>query len=381
MTPDTPTPDPERLDEPAGAPRPGGAEEPTRTMPVDDDAATGPAPVAPPAPDAAPRGLFRSETDRLLAGVCGGVGERYGIEPVVVRLAFIAAVFLGGSGILFYVAAAILIPRGPSPVGPDGTVAPGYAPPPAGGAAGAAGSVLRILVAIAVGIAILCALSAVAAVSFGVTAFFGAWPAAVVLVVVGAVLILAAHDRRLTSTLLILALAIALPAAGALIGDVRVDRSLGHRTVRPASSARAAEGYRLGAGDLKVDLTGVDLRRGTSVRVPASVDVGRLSVLLPRKRCVAWTIDTHTRVGGNPQVLGRYGTGDWSTSGHRRRYTIDADARRDLPRVHLDLDVGVGEIVVGRTNAQIRSYAAGPELPDDSDLRTAACRGKRVRSS
>ncbi|WP_210493600.1 PspC domain-containing protein [Patulibacter sp. SYSU D01012] len=379
MTSDTPTPDPERPDdEPVGAPRPGADEQPTRTMPAAGADAAGEPPASGAGPAATPpRGLFRSETDRMIAGVCGGIGERYGIEPVIVRLGFIAALVLGGSGLLFYVAAAILIPRGPSPVGPDGTVAPGHVPGPP---TGAAGGVLRILVTIAVGIAILCALAAVAVVSLGVTALFGAWPAVIVLVIVGAVLLVAGHDRRLTGTLLVLALAIALPAAGTLLSDVRVDRTAGNRTVRPTTVARATDGYRLGAGDLTVDLSRVPFADRSRVRIPARVDVGRVSVRLPRTRCVAWTIDTHTRIGGNPQVLGRYGAGDWSTSGTERRYTIDADARRDAPRVHLDLEVGVGEIVVGRTAAQIRSYAAGPELPDESDLRTPACRGERERS-
>ncbi|MGX6448786.1 PspC domain-containing protein [Patulibacter sp. S7RM1-6] len=369
-----PRPDPERPDE--SLPRPGGAEEPTRPFPAAEPVAED-ATEAPGA-GAEPRGLFRSETDRLIAGVCGGIGERYGVEPVIVRLAFLAAVLLGGSGVLFYVAAAILVPRGAAPVAVDGG-------PPAGPqapATSALGGALRLLVAIAVGIAILCALAAVAGVSLGVTALFGAWPAAVVLLVIGAVLVVVGGDRRLTGTLLVLAVAIALPATGAMLADVRVDRSAGQRTVHPASLDRARRGYALGAGTLTVDLRDLRLPRDTrAVRIPASVDVGRLAVILPRDRCVAWTVDTRTRVGGNPQILGRYGDGDWSTSGVRRSYTIDADARRDRPRVHLDLKVGAGEIVVGRSGREVRSYAAGPSLPDEADLRTAACRGQRVRGS
>ncbi len=58
----------------------------------------------------------RSANDRLLTGVAGGIGERFGIDPVVVRLAFVVLSLAGGVGILLYVAAA-LVSRGPDPMG------------------------------------------------------------------------------------------------------------------------------------------------------------------------------------------------------------------------------------------------------------------------
>ena len=54
-------------------------------------------------------GMFRrSATDRVLTGVAGGIGERLGIDPVVVRLAFVMLTFAGGVGLLLYVAAALV---------------------------------------------------------------------------------------------------------------------------------------------------------------------------------------------------------------------------------------------------------------------------------
>jgi signal transduction histidine kinase/phage shock protein PspC (stress-responsive transcriptional regulator) len=44
----------------------------------------------------------RSRTDRVLAGLAGGIGERLGIDPVVVRLAFVVLAFAGGFGVLLY---------------------------------------------------------------------------------------------------------------------------------------------------------------------------------------------------------------------------------------------------------------------------------------
>ena len=54
--------------------------------------------------------LYRSDENRMLAGVCGGIAEYFNIDPTVVRLAWVAFCALGGSGILAYILAAIIIP-------------------------------------------------------------------------------------------------------------------------------------------------------------------------------------------------------------------------------------------------------------------------------
>ena len=45
--------------------------------------------------------LHRSP-DKSIAGVCSGIAETFGIEPILVRLAFLASLFFGGSGLLLY---------------------------------------------------------------------------------------------------------------------------------------------------------------------------------------------------------------------------------------------------------------------------------------
>jgi phage shock protein PspC (stress-responsive transcriptional regulator) len=57
--------------------------------------------------------LYRSSKDRILGGVCGGIGEFFGIDPTIVRLAWILFSFMGGAGILFYLIAWLIIPRNP----------------------------------------------------------------------------------------------------------------------------------------------------------------------------------------------------------------------------------------------------------------------------
>jgi signal transduction histidine kinase/phage shock protein PspC (stress-responsive transcriptional regulator) len=58
--------------------------------------------------------LRRSGPDRLLVGVCGGIGEALGIDPVLVRLGFALAAPVGGIGIAAYVIAAVLMPGPPA---------------------------------------------------------------------------------------------------------------------------------------------------------------------------------------------------------------------------------------------------------------------------
>lgn len=54
--------------------------------------------------------LYKSRTDKMLCGVCGGVAEYFNIDPTLVRLAWILFCTMAGSGILAYIIAAIVMP-------------------------------------------------------------------------------------------------------------------------------------------------------------------------------------------------------------------------------------------------------------------------------
>lgn len=56
------------------------------------------------------RKLYKSR-NRMLCGVCGGIGEYFHIDPTVVRLLWIIFSVLGGCGIIAYIIAAIIIPE------------------------------------------------------------------------------------------------------------------------------------------------------------------------------------------------------------------------------------------------------------------------------
>jgi phage shock protein C len=56
--------------------------------------------------------LYRSKTDRVLFGVCGGLGEYFEVDSLILRILFILLTFTGGSGIIIYIILAIIIPDG-----------------------------------------------------------------------------------------------------------------------------------------------------------------------------------------------------------------------------------------------------------------------------
>ena len=55
--------------------------------------------------------LFKSATNRMIFGVCGGIGEYFNIDPTIIRLIAVVFACFGGAGLLAYIVAAIVIPE------------------------------------------------------------------------------------------------------------------------------------------------------------------------------------------------------------------------------------------------------------------------------
>ena len=55
--------------------------------------------------------LYKSATDKKISGVCAGIAEYFNIDPTLIRLAWVVFTMLGGSGILGYIIAAIVMPE------------------------------------------------------------------------------------------------------------------------------------------------------------------------------------------------------------------------------------------------------------------------------
>lgn len=54
--------------------------------------------------------LHKSSTNRVLAGVCGGLGEYFDVDPTLVRVAFVLLFFSGGLGLFLYIALLVVMP-------------------------------------------------------------------------------------------------------------------------------------------------------------------------------------------------------------------------------------------------------------------------------
>ncbi len=57
--------------------------------------------------------LYRSEDNKMICGVCGGLAEYFHIDATLVRLGFVLFSALGGSGLFVYLAAAVIMPKQP----------------------------------------------------------------------------------------------------------------------------------------------------------------------------------------------------------------------------------------------------------------------------
>lgn len=55
--------------------------------------------------------LYRSRTNRQIAGVCGGLGEYFGIDPTLIRVLFVLAFLVAGQGLLLYIILWLVMPE------------------------------------------------------------------------------------------------------------------------------------------------------------------------------------------------------------------------------------------------------------------------------
>src|SRR3954454_13736292 len=102
------------------------------------------------------RRLERSPTDRMLTGVCGGIAKYFGVDATVVRIVAVGLTFLGGAGVLLYLAALLLMPE-------EGKPAPSRLPGLSGGDGGRpqALTALGVIVLLVIAFAALAAIGAV----------------------------------------------------------------------------------------------------------------------------------------------------------------------------------------------------------------------------
>jgi phage shock protein PspC (stress-responsive transcriptional regulator) len=352
------------------------AEEPTTEQPAaEEPTRERPAAAAPTAEARGPRRLFRSRSDRVVAGVCGGVARYLNVDPVIVRVAAVALIFLGGAGLALYIAAILLVPN----EGEEGQ--PGPAPSRGLAIAGiivliiAIGALLpfhggwwghwslvplglvavagllvwrvasgrrpeadarEVLRAMALGIALIAFCLALAFGSAWAAAAGGATAVAGIVIAAGLALVVGAFVDGRARWLILPAIAVALPAGVVSAANVDVKGGYGKRTYRPASSDAVRDSYRLGAGKLVVDLRGAHLTPGDH-RLKLKIGVGEAQLVVPPDVCVSTA--SHLGIGG-VQVFDR------DTGGLDVDWQDERSAPAGTPRLIVDANVGMGGFTV-----------------------------------
>jgi phage shock protein PspC (stress-responsive transcriptional regulator) len=360
-------------------------------------------PATPPSPPPEPRRFVRSSSDRMIGGVCGGLGRYFGIDSMLVRIAFIALALLGGTGLVVYAAALLLVPddgENPSPsdrrdralvaAAAIALTIVGFSLGLFGGwgfggwlvnvafialaglavwwfvsgerPSGTPGDVARRAL---LGFALLLGCGALAIGSFLATGLGGGVVVAGLVILAGAGLVAAAFVGG-ARWLVLPALAIALPLAFVSAAGIDLKGGFGDRHERPATLGELHDGYRLGAGELVVDLRDLKLPAGDR-RLKIAIGAGHALVLVPDDVCVA----SAASIGiGGVAVFDRSSGGinvDWS-DGRR--------APAGTPRLVLDGDVGTGFLEV-RHHDDGRFH--GDRFRSDlSNERNAACATRTV---
>ena len=349
-----------------GAPFAG--ETPTATMPQPD----------------APRRLRRSSSDRMLGGVAGGLGRYFDVDPVLFRIGFVVLLFAGGAGLLAYLGLWLITPSdGPgdsaSQTGVRALAVIGgvvlvlvslpflfvgaFVAIPllpltllvlviillARGARGKADSdgtdvlarVALVLLVIVVSIAAFFAAAAGAALGGGAVI-------AGVVIALGIGLVSAAFTGR-GRWLVLPAVVLAAPLGLVAASELDLKGGMGERQYRPTTLAELRPAYKLGAGELRLDLRDLELPAG---RTPLNVKMGagHVVVYVPDDVCVS----SNVKLGaGYAQVLDRDSGGfdvDWPN-----RRTPPAG----VPTLDLDADVSLGAVEV-RHYDETRKGRFGP---------------------
>ena len=305
------------------------------------------------------RRLRRSSTDRVLAGVAGGLGRHLGVDPIIFRIGFVLSLFFGGLGALAYVLLALFVPTDGEP---DLAQRLGR-PLRRSGLWRALGIALVVLLAVA-GLFTLAAGGAFAvALGWGV-------PVAVGVIVIGAVLALTAF-RGGARWLIPPVLAVVIGASVASAADLDFRGGIGEREYQPVSARSIpADGYKLGIGRLAVDVRDLDWRKGSVVHLKIRLGTGQADILVPTKVCILGT----THVGaGESEVAGE--RNDGFDVDHRA-----ATGSTATPRLELDAKVDIGQLrVINDDNAALSD--PGYRVPFDDatgPLRAAeerACAG------
>ena len=354
----------------------------------------------PPAGGAGPRRLRRSTTDRMLAGVCGGIAEHFDVDSNVVRIAFVLLTVFVGVGAVVYLAAWLLLPEDGGGTSPSAAAAGRRwrrSPAPDGvegstheDAIDGTDDQRRRTSTLALGLVIIGVIVAVFAAG-GPWWIGDGWHPGLgvgwLVLAVLAYLVLRPRGGRVSFGRLVgrilgilaavvvgvvvLALSVTL-VAEALTG-VPLRGGIGSHDYRPTTPAQVRSTYRTAVGTMTVDLRQVDFP-GHPTSVTASVGIGRLLVEVPPG--VSVSLSAHSGMGN---VV--YGPGGQSAFVGPAGTTATVFGPAARPQLILDADVGIGQVQLVRAapgapvdiGDSLSSMPSNPSTPRtdarDTDIR------------
>jgi phage shock protein PspC (stress-responsive transcriptional regulator) len=340
-------------------------------MPVEpQDPLPGPG-FTPPSPA---RRLTRSTSDKHVAGVAGGLGQYFGVDPIIFRIAFAAAALVSGIGIVAYIALLAFLPTDSGEtawiegrsritsvllVGALCIAGLTMLAPPAfffgpGLLVVAAVTALGLVLfrafggtahedparAIARATLALVALAAAlgAATGIGLLAALGGGPAMAGIAIFAGLMLITVGFLGGPRWLILPVTVLVLPLAVVSAADIDLSGGAGESRHRPATLAELKPEYRLGVGSMELDLSRLVLPAGrTEVRL--SMGMGEARVRVPDGVCVT----TRGSIGAGEADLP---SGTESGTNFDLDHTADAAGR---PELVLDADLGVGHLQVDRS--------------------------------
>jgi phage shock protein PspC (stress-responsive transcriptional regulator) len=280
----------------------------------------------------------------MIAGVSGGLGRYFDVNPVLYRVGFVVLTFLGGAGLLIYAACALVIPNEGEKESIASDVLRNHRQRPF--------ALIGLGLAAIAGIALLSHITF----SFHSDAFW------VAVLVVGGLLIWAqargeaapggraapggeavpgeTNRRRRRWPWIVLAVLGALILAAAIAAAVvattfaRLAHGVGDKQYAPLTATALRHEYQVGVGSLRLDLSRVSLPPGTT-RIHVEAGIGHVRIVVPHDATVR--AKTHV-TWGDAELLGH------DESGHNVR----ADVGPEDAELQLDTRVGIGQIEVDR---------------------------------
>ncbi|MDQ3504595.1 MAG: PspC domain-containing protein [Actinomycetota bacterium] len=309
--------------------------------------------------------LQRSSSDRVLTGVCGGLGRHTGVDPILFRIGFVALVFAAGTGVLLYLALAVLMPRDDGQqiwsragartgngAGSNGAVggsdpsAYGTPPVPAGPRSPVPGVTVAVLL---IGLGIVALGSRYGGWSLDPSTYF-----AIAVAAIGVALLVTAFGpwRRSKGGLIALGLLLSFGLFVTSAVDSRGgfdEASFGERSYRPATTEQIRDTYQVMMGQSTLDLSGLEFSADDPTEIQINVTMGNFEILVPRDADVRLNGDA---VFGSVSAFGDRGMID----GYYGGFGEGPDQRggggqaggQDEPELILDVDVRFGNAEVTR---------------------------------